>query len=681
MPVFCPHCQAKFSSLTAVKLHQPTSKRCQKNVLKSNLITDCGLKCTFDCCSKSYKNKASLLFHYKNNCVKITLLQKSILFPFSNNIIDNDPDANLSNGSYNEAVGLNDNVSSLLEINNSLSRLPAERILFSIGLKFYSQYGIFNCTECNSIIGKSYLDHARRAHKMPHLNSQQKNTVSIFVNDSISLSPYFLKSNILLDPIHFIKINDGFRCNICPYYCKSEYSKQKHIKQHSETNSMTPCKVQTIAGEGSKKKIYFGVKALSLDLDIENFTFEETNEASLPFQLAKSELIEKIIVRPKFNRFYSKLGWWHDEDIDNEMKESYKLMNNLSSDPEEMENFNLIRNAYTLMIKKILSIKYSIRAIFAKKDSTNVLEPLQYGESYSHLFAKMLVFFGKVRTMGRYSNLFDESTNDLLDKVIGGNIGIDFKNLIDLGLIIIRQKYNNSNIFFLELFLKVNCFNRDGSLLKCAEFERTCSKIIFFCKLTLAFSIHFSIGENTNFLISESRELLNSPNLSFVSVCGLKALAKSFNDCNNNVPKLISGKEETEVWCNGESISIIEIRTVYQNSLVDLEKLMKKLLFGQSFRGIKIHDDWNNLSIGYGLSFYCENEEDLSCILLNYAYKNSNFFCKDTFIPDSKALHNFKIIHDNFINILICAMHIGGGMPARATELESIQVINSDLIS
>ena len=51
-------------------------------------------------------------------------------------------------------------------------------------------------------------------------------------------------------------------------------------------------------------------------------------------------------------------------------------MNNLSSDPEEMENFYLIRSAYALMIKKFLSIKYSIRAIFAKKDSTNVLEPL-----------------------------------------------------------------------------------------------------------------------------------------------------------------------------------------------------------------------------------------------------------------------------------------------------------------
>jgi hypothetical protein len=276
--------------------------------------------------------------------------------------------------------------------------------------------------------------------------------------------------------------------------------------------------------------------------------------------------------------------------------------------------------------------------------------------------------------------LFDESTNDLLDKVISGNIGIDFKNLIDLGLVLIRQQYNNSNIFFLELFLKANCLNRDGSLLKCSEFERTCSKIIYFCKLTLAFSIHYSNGEHTSSLISESRELLISPFLSFVSVCGLKALAKSFNDCNNNVPKLVCGKEENEVWCNGESISITEIRIVYKNCLVDLEKLIKKLLFEQNFSDIKVQDNWNNLSIGYGMSFSCEKEEDFSCSLINYVLKNSNFFVENSFIPESKALHNFRMIHDKFMSILICAMHIGGGMPARATELESIQVINSDLI-
>lgn len=40
--------------------------------------------------------------------------------------------------------------------------------------------------------------------------------------------------------------------------------------------------------------------------------------------------------------------------------------------------------------------------------------------------------------------------------------------------------------------------------------------------------------------------------------------------------------------------------------------------------------------------------------------KNSNFFCEDTFILESKALHNFRMIHDNFMKILICAMHIGG---------------------
>ena len=48
--------------------------------------------------------------------------------------------------------------------------------------------------------------------------------------------------------------------------------------------------------------------------------------------------------------------------------------------------------------------------------------------------------------------------------------------------------------------------------------------------------------------------------------------------------------------------------------------------------------------------------------------------------PRQDKFHEFKLDHDIFLKTLICAMHVGGGMPARATELESIQVINTDLV-
>ena len=71
----------------------------------------------------------------------------------------------------------------------------------------------------------------------------------------------------------------------------------------------------------------------------------------------------------------------------------------------------------------------------------------------------------------------------MLDKTIDGDLGDNFKTLLDLGLNLVRQPFSNFDMFLFELFLKVNCINRDGTLLQCSEFERVCSKIIFFCKL------------------------------------------------------------------------------------------------------------------------------------------------------------------------------------------------------
>ena len=129
MPASCPHFQTKFCSLNALKTLT------LKNLLKKNLITCCNLKCAFECCSKLFKNEASLLVHYKKSYDKIPELQKSILFPFSK-VKDNNSDVISLSFTNNEAIEQNDNGSilpSLPEINNSPSLLPAERILFRIG--------------------------------------------------------------------------------------------------------------------------------------------------------------------------------------------------------------------------------------------------------------------------------------------------------------------------------------------------------------------------------------------------------------------------------------------------------------------------------------------------------------------------------------------------------------------
>ena len=233
MPIFCPRCNSKFVNRDALNRHQPESKRCEKIFLQSILVRKANLKCSFGCYSKPFKNEASLLNHFKNHCAEIPNSQKLVLFPSLQNFV-NPSDNDLKK---TEEVFL-----------------PAKRILLTIGLEFYAQYGFLVCIECKAILGKNYLDHARRIHKRPILSLKQKNTVSLNIDDVIGSSPYFSKSGDLLEPIHFVEVFDGFRCCTCFYACKSVYSINEHLKKHTNEALMIPCKIQTII---AKIKIFF----------------------------------------------------------------------------------------------------------------------------------------------------------------------------------------------------------------------------------------------------------------------------------------------------------------------------------------------------------------------------------------------------------------------------------------
>ena len=604
MSVVCIYCKSKFSTCSGLERHQPKSARCDRKVLKNILLCNSG-KCSFNCRVRTFKNEASLMNHYKFNCLNISISQRTLLFPFSNANENNDEN-------HDENFVNNDND----ETTQTLS--SAEKILLSRNLKLYRQYGLIKCLRCNTLHGKRYLDHSRITHKMPLLSRAEKKTISEHVDPLINSSPYFNRSMELLEPIQFIESISGFRCTICPYYCRNEKSSKMHVKLHEGNVEMAPCFVQTIANEESRKRIYFGINSPVS-------TSEPSNNSNMDairiLRSAQDQLVSRVRLTPKVNRFYEKLCWWHDADVDNLCKNDFRGLVEIpvdGSDPRII--FNLVKAEYVGLIKNIGDISFSIRNIFASKDTNKALEPLKTAESYAFVFSKMINFFVKAKGNDIFGGIFDEEITTLLETIATGDFGPNSFNLIRLGMKMIQQPYSNCKGSFFNLFLKYNCLQADGSLLTCAEFERICSKLIYFCKLSLAYYIRHADELDINNNIELSRYLISAPHMSFASLCGFKSLSKSYNDSFSNVPKLISGAVDTEVWCNGDLISIYQIRNVYKNCLNNLEKVLKDLMFGLGLVDIEFSDNWNDISAGYGINTGNRSEFDYvlrSCLLVH----------------------------------------------------------------
>jgi len=564
---------------------------------------------------------------------------------------------------------------------------PAESLLLSLDLKFYPNFGFIRCIAegCNSILGKSFLEHSRRSHKKPLLSDSEKLIIHSHVRQRIESSPYLSDSTtILLDPVPFLEVFNGFQCSACTYYCKTEKSKAQHGKENHSVycSSMSTCLVQTLAADSSKKKTYFGVK----DLNHENVEITYTSlDAVIALRAVHDETRRKIHCIPNLNRFYEKIGWWNEKDPHQLIRPQVLeyLNTDFSATSTYYTFYQNTKNVYSNMIKHVSNIDYDIRVLLSPNGSERVIETLDSIEPYATLFTKMTVFLLIVRTDESIRPFYTEEQLLLFNELENQQTQFTLEELIiKIVISLMNQEYNPRVISLVRFFVKANCLKKDGGLIPVSEVERVCSKVIYLCKMAAGHFLENSSTDIMSAAISYIDTLLESKSLPFKSLCILKGLTKSMNDSCDNVPKLLVGDNEEEVVCKGTVVSIDDIRTVYHSCLDEIEKLLKCLCFdGQLPEIVEMTDLWENSSACYGIVEGLGSDSDLMVrsSLIRFMSEKGTFFHNGTFTPKSEQLNEYCYTHKLFISSLICAMHIGGGMPARATELDTIYVSNTNM--
>ena len=120
--------------------------------------------------------------------------------------------------------------------------------------------GLIYCTECNVGLGPSFDSHFRNMHQGRMTLSDQKRIHELFVVPSVS-SPYNTISRVLLPPLPFRSVHNGYACGKCAYFSKASNHMKEHVQAFHPSEPVddcfAPCKVQNLGVK--KKSTYFGV--------------------------------------------------------------------------------------------------------------------------------------------------------------------------------------------------------------------------------------------------------------------------------------------------------------------------------------------------------------------------------------------------------------------------------------
>lgn len=92
---------------------------------------------------------------------------------------------------------------------------------------FLRQYHMLVCRDCNVGLDKTFYAHCLNRHRQRPTSHQVEHIASTYLQQQ---SAYFRPSNLLLPPLPFRMVIEGFRCSVCPYFAKSKKVLEKHIR-------------------------------------------------------------------------------------------------------------------------------------------------------------------------------------------------------------------------------------------------------------------------------------------------------------------------------------------------------------------------------------------------------------------------------------------------------------------
>ena len=170
----------------------------------------------------------------------------------------------------------------------------------------------------------------------------------------------------------------------------------------------------------------------------------------------------------------------------------------------------------------------------------------------------------------------------------------------------------------------------------------------------------------------------------FNHVSEVKRLAYSHR--KNRPPNIVAGVDEEEIIIKDVRISKRMLQSVYRNLLNEVEEVQGRLLLGASgtFDIEKVFDDVSRTSRGTKIE---PSKDPHDCALARgrilRRIEDDEELCRVWCSADPVSLNARPSIlylerYAKYMELLVCLIHIGGGMPGRGTELPQYRICDVD---
>ena len=556
-------------------------------------------------------------------------------------------------------------------------------LLDKYNLVYRPEYGLLTCRLCISVLGKGFSDHMRRMHKV-HIKHPDEAIIRDLAFSAVSL--YWLGGQPLLPALDFVPVFDGFKCASCSHYGKSLRHVRDHTKKnHDCDNAPIECKVQTISATCCKT--YFGVHDASSTL--------VTPLADDIAAAAKRAMKEVIQIHPsaepvkRRNLFYVQAGWYPEPERADKYSHVDKAAT-LQLPQKDEADYSTVCAIHAIFRDAVVAINnrdFAFRAVLGDTDKRfKAFSTLQNDASinvYSQTWTKLVYFARNLITL-RVIPL----ENDVRSVIEEAFRTPDACTIFELMQHLVAQRTTLDSAI-IPLFIRFSCCLTNGRLMPPEDVSRLCAKVAYGMKLTvLEVASNNADGSRRVEAMKTLKSFVELDNYNVFSfVCRIQSLAEWVVKHSDRLPKIARLGDVSDIMIRGSRITADNIRTAYKEAVGKCNALLEELLLGlkPSLKLDLVHDDFAEASVGYRFMAkkdQSENEAICSTLLLHVLCTQS---LRQRFVVtveggkinfNSSEGNRYLDLYDEYLENLLLVIHIGSGMPARATELETYTVCN-----
>ena len=578
--------------------------------------------------------------------------------------------------------------------------------LAKYNLQYRKEYGLLVCCPCSAALGRSFATHLNAKHGISVVAKDRKQIlVQCFANES----SYFLSNQVPLPALDFVPILDGFKCAQCNHYFLKESSARKHAQNSHVNISIVPCKVQTLCSDSAACRTYFGVESQeqggceSSTAGSSSLNIASVVEKTMQLAFHSGATLPTDSVR-EANLFYITMDWAKKPGEEQD-RLSTVLKHTLLHIPGEGEEhyvmaqqiheifLNSLKNVSSFGFQLRININVDIKGSRGPKTFTPPLTCLETNGSrqeYARLLTSLMVFANNMSN--HHPDLLQHS--DTVESVKATFTTPTRSNVFGTMCAFLREytPTNSKSQATIPLFVRCCCQLKDGRLLQLDGVSRICGKLIYMAKVSILEAVMDREERSRVAAMDELKPLVEVDNYNVFSfLCRVQALARRVLASSNRMPCVLSGlcvgqQDPWKVIVGGITLSLDSLQAAYHKSLAKCQTAMQTLLLGAE--GIQISSINDNLVSSPHIMAHKDSlvDHDCRCSLLRHILDNEGLKARfvsainaDNVVQySSKEAQRYLEDWDDYIENMLLVIHLGSGLPARATELETLRIVGGE---